>query len=168
MSQLDLMTIERMEEHGEGEFDDMGSHNHSMAQANLAYLLKKLGSYSVYIELSLDTSGVDLSHLNLKDELIPDVCIYPKRSMSTPHDILWMTEMPLLAIEVLSPRQGTYTILQKIEAYFLMGISSSWLVEPGTRVVHVYSGPSTRTTFSQGNVLNNQLNIELSLAEIFE
>lgn len=168
MSQLDLMAIETMEEHGEGEFDDKGSHNQSLVQANLAHLLKQLGIYSVYTKLSLDASGVNVSHLNHKDELIPDVCIYPKRPLSTPHDILRMTEMPLLAIEVLSPRQGTYTILQKIEAYFLLGIPSSWLVEPGTRVVHVYSDPSTRTTFSQGNVIDNRQNIELSIAEIFE
>lgn len=36
------------------EFDDMGSHNHSMVQANLAYLFKRMGDYTVFIKLSLD------------------------------------------------------------------------------------------------------------------
>ena len=38
---------------------DMGSHNHSAIQANLAFLLKRLGKYSVYTELSLDVSQLD-------------------------------------------------------------------------------------------------------------
>lgn len=168
MSQLDLTMIEELEERGEGEFDDTGSHNHSMVQANLAYLFKQLGGYSVYIELSLDVRAYDLAYLDIKDELIPDVCIYPKRPLSIPHDILRMTEMPLLAVEVLSPRQGTYSILQKFEAYFALGVPSCWLVEPGTRVVHVYFGPSERATFSSGNVIDERLNIEIPISEIFE
>jgi hypothetical protein len=41
------------------ESDDMGSHNHSMVQANLAYLFKGMGTYTVFIELSLDVSHLD-------------------------------------------------------------------------------------------------------------
>ncbi|MEZ4714153.1 MAG: Uma2 family endonuclease [Caldilineaceae bacterium] len=168
MTELDLTMIEALEERGEGEFDDMGSHNHSMVQANLAYLFKQLGSYSVYIELSLDVRAYDLAYLDIKDELIPNVCIYPKRPLSIPHDILRMTEMPLLAVEVLSLRQGTYSILQKFEAYFSLGVQSCWLVEPGARVVHVYSSPAERVTFASGNVIDERLNIEILISEIFE
>lgn len=168
MSQLDLMTIETMEEHGEGEFDDMGSHNHSLVQANLTYLLKQLGIYSVYIELSLDVSEMDLSHLNIKDEVIPDLCIYPKRSLSTPHDILCMTDMPLMVIEILSPRQGTYSILQKFEAYFALGVQSCWLIEPTAMIVQVYSSPKQKTTFGADKVIDEKIGIELLVAEIFE
>lgn len=168
MGQLDLQMIEMLEERGEGEFDDMGSHNHSMVQANLAHLFKRLSLYTVYIELSLDVSRYDLSMFDIKDELIPDVCIYPKRSLSIPHDILRMTEMPLLIVEILSPRQGTYSILQKFEAYFSLGIQSCWLVEPTTRVVHIYKDPITRTTFSTGHVIDEKIDIEMAIAEIFE
>lgn len=168
MGQLDLQMIEMLEERGEGEFDDMGSHNHSMVQANLAHLFKRLGLYTVYIELSLDVSRYDLSMFDIKDELIPDLCIYPKRPLSIPHDILRMTEMPLLAVEILSPRQGTYSILQKFEAYFSLGIHSCWLVEPTTRVVHIYKDPITRTTYSTGDLIDEKLDIQMAIAEIFE
>jgi Uma2 family endonuclease len=60
-------------------------------------------------ELSLDVSQIDLSQFGLKakEELIPDVCLYTK---DEPHpkrgeDILKMSKMPLLAIEILSTRQ---------------------------------------------------------------
>lgn len=79
-----------------------------------------------------------------------------------------MAEMPLLAVEIQSPRQGTYGILQKFEAYFALGIQSCWLIEPTTRVVHVYVDPTERITFTTGNVIDKKLNIEIPVADIFE
>ena len=154
-------------EHEETEFDDMGSHNHSMVQANLAHLFKLLGDYTVFIELSLDVTNLDRDRYKVKDEVVPDVSLYPKRPLSVPHDILRMSEMPLLAVEILSPRQGTGTILEKFDAYFALGIKSSWLVDPLTQTVHVYQSSTQRTTFSEGQVVDRILNIEVSLAEIF-
>jgi Uma2 family endonuclease len=151
----------------EKEFDDIGSHNHSMVQANLAYLFKILGDYTVFIELSLEVSGLDRDRYRVKGELVPDVSLYPKRPLSLPHDILRMSEMPLLAVEILSPRQGTGTILEKIEAYFALGIKSCWLVDPLTQTVHVYQSSTQRTTFAKEQVIDQILNIEVSLAEIF-
>ncbi len=152
----------------ETECDDMGSHNHSMVQANLAYLLKRLGAYTVFIELSLDVSHLDRERYTVKDELVPDVALYPKRSLSLPRDILRMTDMPLLAIEILSPRQGTAGILEKFEAYFALDIPSCWLVDPLTQTVHVYQSCTDRTTFSTGDVVDPSLDIRMPMAEIFE
>ena len=159
--------VEIVPEHEEMEFDDTGSHNHSMVQANLAHLFKLLGDYTVFIELSLDVSGLDRDRYNVKGEVVPDLSLYPKRSLSIPHDILRMSEMPLLAAEILSPRQGTSTILEKFDAYFALGIKSSWLVDPLTQTVHVYQSPTQRRTFSEGQVVDPTLKIEISLAEIF-
>lgn len=46
----------------------------------------------------------------IKDELIPDVCAYSKRSILD-RDILLMREMPQVVIEVISPRQGSLSII---------------------------------------------------------
>ncbi|MCP4699745.1 MAG: hypothetical protein GY862_23275, partial [Gammaproteobacteria bacterium] len=75
-----------------GEF--MGSHNHSYLQARFAYLFHSVGDYSVYTELSLDISSLDLSafDLKVKDELKPDICLYPKRKLQPRHDILKMSK----------------------------------------------------------------------------
>lgn len=152
----------------EEEFDDMGSHNHSMVQANLAYLFKRKGDYTVFIELSLDVSHLDRERYQVRDELVPDVALYPKRPLSIPHDILRMTEMPLLVVEILSPRQGTASILAKFEAYFALGIPSCWLVDPLTQTVHVYHSSTDRTTFSTGDVVDSSLDIRMPSSEIFE
>lgn len=113
-----------------------------MVQANPAYLLKAMGGYTVFIELSLDVSHLDRERYQVKDELVPDVALYPKRPFSLPRDILRMTEMPLRVVEILSPRQGTAGILEKFEAYFALGIPSCWLVDPLTQTVHVYQSPT--------------------------
>jgi len=157
-----------LSEQEEMEFDDMGSHNHSMVQANLAHLFKLLDAYTVFIELSLDASSLDSERYNVRDEVMPDVCLYPERSLSVPRDILRMTEMPLLVVEILSPRQGTGSILEKFEAYFALGIQSCWLVDPLTQTVHVYAAPTQRTTFTNGTVVDSQLGIEVPIARIFE
>lgn len=161
-----MITI--LPEHEEQEYDDMGSFNHSMIQGNLAYLLKKSGRYSVAVELSLDASAIDLSEFSVRDELKPDVCIYPKRPLSMPYDILKMTEMPPLIIEVLSPRQGILTIIEKFGAYFALGVQSCWLVEPLTQTVHVYHSTADRTTFTEGDVIDPLMDIRLPMSEIFD
>ena len=55
------------------------------------------------------------------------MCIYLKRQRNLQNDILRMSEMPLLAIEVLSPKQGIYDILEKFKLYFSLGVQSCWL-----------------------------------------
>lgn len=152
------------------EFDEVGSQNHSAVQANLAFLFKRLQRYSVYTDLSLNIANVDLSQFDLqvREEIKPDVCIYPKRPLNPMHDVIKMTEMPLLAIEILSPRQGVYEIAEKFKLYFHLGVKSCWLVIPNTQVVTVYSAVDSYQTFVSGEVVDEIIDIRLPLAEIFE
>ncbi len=152
------------------EADNMGSFNHGYTQARLVVLLDRVGKYTPVSELSLDVSGTDLSQFGLKakEEIKPDICLYPKRGRSRPLDILKMAEMPLLVVEILSPKQGTYEILEKFKAYFALGITSCWLVDPAINTVTVYTSIDKWRTFSSGEVIDEQLGIKLSLEEIFE
>jgi Uma2 family endonuclease len=77
-----------------------------------------------------------------------------------------MSEMPLLAIEILSPKQGIYDILEKFKIYFTLGIKSCWLVIPATATVTVYSLEGFKS-FNSGEVVDETLNIHLLIAEIF-
>jgi Uma2 family endonuclease len=159
----ELLTEIETEESG-----DMGSLNHSAIQVNLAYLLKQLGTFSVYTELSLDTSKLDKSKYKFREEIKPDVCIYPKRGLSRPYDILKMSEMPLLAIEVLSPKQGLQDIIEKIDAYFALGVRSCWLIDPTTAIVVVYSSLDSHKIFTEGEVIDATIGIRLPFAAIFD
>lgn len=161
MNEMNLLINE------EQEFDDRGSYNHSLVQGNLAYLLRKQSNYSVFIELSLDMSRLDKSQfLEIKDELKPDVCLYPQRPVLD-LDLLTVSEMPLVAIEVISPRQGALGLVQKFQAYFALGIPSCWLVDPITRVVRVYHPNGSPKTFASDDVIDTIANLQIPVAEIF-
>jgi len=147
---------------------EMGSHNHSAIQANLAFLLKRLDKYSVYTELSLDVSQLDSQRFKIREEIKPDVCIYPKRGLSRPFDILKMAEMPLLVVEILSPRQGTQEILEKFAVYFALGVQSCWLIDPTIVVVAVYSALEQHKVFAADEIVDQVVDVRLPFAEIFE
>jgi Uma2 family endonuclease len=163
MSELTMILDE------EQEVDDMGSFNHSTVQANLAYLFKRIGTYTVSVELSLDSSTLDKTTFPaIKDELVPDLCIYPKRELVKSDDILKMQEMPVIAVEVLSFRQFPSTLVEKFKAYFALGIQSCWLVDPLTQSIHVYSSIETWQTFGiDDEIVLAAFSIQFSVAEVF-
>lgn len=152
------------------ELEEMGSYNHSKIQANLAFLFKRLGTYAVFTELSLALNQLDLSRFNLKtkDEIKPDVCIYPKRGLSRPDDILKMAEAPLLVVEILSPQQDAYEIIEKFKVYFALGVQSCWFIDPVLEAVAVYATITERTTFSETDIVDTTLDIHMSLREVFD
>ena len=167
MSKTTLLFNKEQEFDEEQEFDDMGSFNHSLVQGNLAHLIRMHSDFSAFIELSLDASSLDKSEFpNIKDELIPDVCAYPKHSVIL-HDILVMKEMPNLVIEVISPRQGTLSIIEKFQAYFALGIRSCWLVDPVTAAVRVCHPNKEPMTFSSDDIVDKVVDIKLPVKEIF-
>lgn len=149
---------------------DMGSFNHAYVQARLTVLLDRIGLYTPVNELSLDVSRIDLSQFDIrsKEEIKPDIALYSKRGLSRPSDILRMIEMPLLAVEILSPKQGTYDILEKFKVYFELGVRSCWLVEPALHTVAVYQSIAQWTTFGSGEVIDERLDIRIPLSEIFD
>jgi Uma2 family endonuclease len=138
----------------------VGSRNHAYLQTILSAELYNLDQFTVYAELSLDIAG---------KEYKPDIALYPlEQGVDTfLTDILRMTEMPLCAIEILSPRQFMESILEKFKIYFSAGIQSCWLVIPNVRTVFVYSELEMVQSFSSGEVVDKKLNIRLPLAKIF-
>lgn len=137
---------------------DMGSFNHSYIQAAVTRLLFDLKTYTVLTDLSIEINGV---------EYRPDVCLYPRRTMNPARDIVRMTEMPLLVIEVLSPTQGVQDVLDKSKVYFEAGITSCWLIYPSALTVVVYASPDHFTSFSGGDVIDEKMDIRLPLREMF-
>ena len=86
-------------------------------------------------------------------QAIPDVCLFPKGAISldweTDEDEV--TAAPLLAIEILSPKQNLQPLVDKIREYLRHGVKSCWLVEPATEVVTVFAAGAKRA-HAEGNV----------------
>ncbi len=155
----------------ENEGVDMGSINHSITQAKLTYLLSADERFTVMTELSLDISQHDISKYGVKakDEIKPDVCVYSNEIGYQESDILRMINMPLLAIEILSPSQGIKELKDKIHAYFNLGVKSCWLVIPDVQLITVYSkqGDFTNFDISDNKVVDEVMDIHLPISKIF-
>jgi Uma2 family endonuclease len=80
-----------------------------------------------------------------------------------------MTEMPLLAIEILSPKQTIDDIIAKFKAYFALGVKSCWLVTPSIRAIAIYSQPNNFKTFGMNDteMIDSVLDIHLAIQNVF-
>ena len=78
-----------------------------------------------------------------------------------------MKEMPLLAVEIVSPKQGMYEIAEKVLLYFELGVRSCWVVEPIIQAITVYASIGQWETFTRGDVVDEKLGIRLPIDEIF-
>ncbi len=135
------------------------SYHHAYLSGNVIAALHKLKKYSVFSELALQ----------MEKDYIADVCVYPKRKIYfSAGDMIKMTEMPLLAVEILSPTQGTQEILEKFVAYFQAGIQSCWLVIPVAQSITVYSSMEQAQTYTQDEIIDSVLDIRIPIQEIFE
>ncbi len=153
----------------------VSSKHHAYLQANLIAALKKLPNYTVFSELTLQITlpSPDPVEENTSTgsacDYTPDVCLYPKQHINVfEEDIIRMTEMPLLAVEVLSPSQAAQVALDKFKVYFQAGIQSCWLVIPTAHAVIVYASPQQAESFNSGEVNDKTLNIRIPISEIFE
>lgn len=158
------------------EFISMGSLNHSFAQARLTALLSVDERFITFVELSLDVSQKDMSQfgLKIKEEIKPDICLY-KDEENSPFpdpmdDVLRVPQMPLLAVEIISPKQSIGDILAKFKAYFELGVKSCWLVTPAFEAITVYSGYRDFKLFDvrrDTEVDDEVLNIHLQFDKVF-
>jgi Uma2 family endonuclease len=135
------------------------SYHHAYLSSNLIAVLHRLKNYSVFSELTIQIEGKDY---------VPDVCLYPKKPINfASSDIIKMTELPLLAIEVLSPTQGTQEVIDKFKIYFAAGIKSCWLIIPPAQTIVVYNTEENAKTFNRGHLIDEKMSIRVSLKAIF-
>lgn len=160
--------------HQDEEAKEMWSLNHGIAQANLTALFYNDERFRAITELSLDPSQIDLKQFGVKakDELIPDICLYQKKEPrpKKARDIMKMTEMPIVALEILSPKQSIDEILAKFEAYFALSVKSCWLVAPSLETVTVYANMADYKSFGthESEVIDEVMDIHLPIQKIFE
>ena len=134
------------------------SYHHAYLSSNMIVALHRLGKYSVFSRLALE----------LETDYIADVCIYPKRKVRfSAGDMIKVAEVPLMVVEILSPMQGTQEILKKFIAYFRAGVQSCWLVIPVAQSVTVYASMEQAQTYTQGDILDNVLELIIPVEEVF-
>jgi Uma2 family endonuclease len=172
---LELENVEN-DEVQENKVQNMPSFKHSLTQTRIATLLSNDDRLTTFVELSLDASQVDLSQFGIKakDELIPDVCVYLEPPFESDDeiddDVLKVSQIPDLVIEVLSPKQTISELLNKFKAYFALGVKSCWLAVPSIEVIKIYSPGNQYRTFSLDSqeMTDEAMNIRLPIQKVFQ
>lgn len=139
------------------------SKNHAAIQMLLGFFLlqKYLTKYTILSEVKIEMPE--------KPDLIPDLSIYPKLEIDFKHDQTAMNEMPLVAIEIMSPTQSNDDIITKIERYFNAGVHSCWMVIPTLEAIVVYSSLDQYQFFNSTQILKDSvMEIEIDLAQVFK
>jgi Uma2 family endonuclease len=137
-----------------------GKH-HAFIQSRLLSLIDRRYAqlYTVLAELSLDL---------FLGSRVPDLSIYPHIDSMGEEEVR-VAEMPICAIEILSPTQIAADLLAKRRQYFEAGIKSYWLVLPEPKSVYVFSSPEEFEVFSYRETLKDlTIGIELPLSEVFK
>ncbi|WP_151088395.1 Uma2 family endonuclease [Hymenobacter baengnokdamensis] len=137
---------------------------HGRLQAKLIGLLYvSCGqTHTIYSELSLT-----LAPLYLKQ--VPDIALYEGVVPYTTSDEITVSELPGIAIEILSPTQGLEELTDRIERYLAAGVKSCWLVLPGIRTVSVSTKPGEYQTFDRHQkLIDSVAGIELDLNALFQ
>ena len=99
---------------------------------------------------------------------VPDIAIYPKVADDWQNDIIKRTELPLLAIEILSPRQVFDDIMDKIHTiYFPAGLKSAWVVLPSAQSVMIFTPNAKPQTFNSGIMHDAASGFEVDLDKVF-
>ena len=134
------------------------SYNRSYLAYRIAKLLDKEERFNFHIEMTLDIAGVDY---------IPDNSVYDKKTIDFLHDRIKADEKPLLAVEILSPKQSVTDVMEKIEVYLNAGVKSCWLVIPPTRTIIIFNDINKPLSHSTGVLTDSALNVEIALADVF-
>lgn len=156
------------EEIASEELSEMGSFNHGYLQLKIGAYFLNLPNFTPSSELTLDPSALHESVLlSTTETLKPDIAVYHEWSVDFQNDVLKTAQMPVLAVEILSPLQGVKTLVDKFRVYFALGIRSCWLVYPYAEAIAVYHTPDEFTLYSQGELVDEVTGVRIPLQEIF-
>ena len=139
----------------------MASKNHARIQSRLAKILSVQydESFDIYTEFEVELIG---------KRVIPDVSIYPIEPSDWLNDVIRGNSVPLLAIEILSPRQAFNDIMDKIHnVYFPAGMKSVWVVIPPAEVIMIFKPNKKTKTFDEGVLKDAASGFDIDLGKVF-
>lgn len=109
--------------------DEMPTFNHNNICADIMEQILADKRFKPLPQLTLD----------VENGLTPDISVYlrEKTKPNYARDIMRYPEMPILAIEIVSPSQNIQTILEKAEVLVNNSVNAVWTVEPFTNSIVV-------------------------------
>jgi Uma2 family endonuclease len=135
------------------------SYNHSFLSYRIAKAIDQDEQFNIHIELTIEINGHDY---------VPDIAVYEQRGIDFLHDTIKTQEMPMLIVEILSPTQSVREVTEKIALFLEAGVKSCWLVLPEVKTITVFHDIRQPVSYSIGNLVDDRLGVEISVAEIFK
>ncbi len=154
---MEAVAIDLIEEfHSE----DIMSVNHSRTIQRIGAFLETFDSeYDTFPELELKLNGKPVK---------PDISVFPNLPEDWDSDIIFFTQPPIIAIEVLSPKQALSEITDKLTSiYFPSGVQSVWIVVPLLQTVFIRTPDGKKLTFTEGIIQDPVTGIEMPFSTIF-
>ncbi|MFN3488811.1 MAG: Uma2 family endonuclease [Emticicia sp.] len=139
----------------------MPSKNHSRLESRLARILGNNyeETYDTFVELSLElTTG----------KATPDLCLFKPEPSDWLEDEIRVKNAPLGVIEIVSPKQSTQDLVDKLDLYFGAGVLSCWIVIPTFKMINVFHAKYDYKTFMSGELFDEKLGVRLILEEVFK
>ncbi len=139
----------------------MPTWNHALLQKRIMYQVEGRyeGTYYVMPELNVSILG---------ERLIPDLAVFAGSDSFLAHDKTTMTELPLIAVEILSPSQHVSELVEKARQYLQAGVKSCWIVVPEFMQIVVTTQVGNYQSFNRHDTLvDPATGIELELAPLF-
>lgn len=133
------------------------SYNHAAIAVNIGTAISNSRKFRAFSELPLVIDGADY---------IPDISVYTWRKIDIRRDRKKMEELPLLAVEILSPSQTTEDLIEKADVYLKAGICSVWIVQPFAHTVSVMTKEEIRL-FHDGSI-EDITGVTVRLSDIFD
>lgn len=140
----------------------MPSKNHSRIQRRLVRMLDNAygEEFDVFPEFELELLG---------KRTVPDVSVFPFSPSDWENDELRSKVAPILAIEILSPKQASGVLSKKIRTnYFKAGVKSAWIVFPDLKNITVLHPDGNIQTYYRGILKDVQAGFEVNVDDIFK
>ena len=84
-------------------------------------------------------------------------------------DIIRLSAPPLIAIEILSPRQALSDLVDKATKIYLPnGTNSVWIIIPTFNIVQVLTADHSSQAYVEGTITDVKTGINISLEDIFK
>ena len=96
------------------------------------------------------------------------MCAFILKNIEIGNATSFAEQTPLLAIEILSPKQGFDDLVEKIQdIYFPAGVLSAWIVVPSAESVVLFKPNQKPETFNKAIVKDTASGFELDLTLVF-
>ena len=102
------------------------------------------------------------------NDYTPNISVYKRQKLSyhANEDVLKVEEMPLIAIEVLSPSRNMNALMAEAKFYLRAGIQSVWIAQPFAHTISVFTKDGVK--LYHDGFIDDLSGVKIKMSAIFE